>query len=89
MIRMSYVKKTASEMILLGLQRATEENLKVKKRGNMFRVTNNEGEKTYTVATEANFIMSCDCPHNTHIKVTCKHMFAVLLNARNKYQLPL
>ena len=86
---MSYIKKTASEMILLGLQRATEENLKVKKRGEFFKVTNTEGDTTYTVATESNMIMNCTCPHNTHRNVTCKHMFAVLLNARNKYTLPL
>jgi hypothetical protein len=86
---MAYIKKTASEMILLGLQRATEENLKVKKRGQLFKVTNNEGDKVYSVLTNDNVIQSCDCPHNSHRNVTCKHMFAVLLNARNKYTLPL
>ena len=77
------------KMVLLGLQRATEEALKVKKRGTTFRVTNNEGDATYSVQTIANFITSCDCPHNTYRKVTCKHMFAVLLKSKNKYQLPL
>ena len=82
---MAYVKKSKEEMILLGLQRATLENLKTKKRGNVFKVTNNEGTDTYTVQTNDNAITSCDCPHNTHRHVTCKHMFAVLLNSRNKY----
>ena len=86
---MAYVKKTASEMTLLGLQRATEEQLKVKKRGNLFRVTNVEGDATYTVATDSNVITNCTCPHNEHRHVTCKHMFAVLLHAKNKYTLPL
>ena len=84
-----YVKKTQEQMVLLGLQRATQEALKVKKRGNVFRVTNDEGDKVYSVMTADNVITSCDCPHNTHRHVTCKHMFAVLLNARNKYTLPL
>jgi uncharacterized Zn finger protein len=77
------------KMILLGLQRATQEGLKVKKRDNVFRVTNDEGAETYSVQTEANFIQSCTCPHNTYRKVACKHMFAVLLKSKNKYQLPL
>jgi uncharacterized Zn finger protein len=86
---MSYIKKSKEEMVLLGLQRATMENLKTKKRGNVFKVTNNEGDSVYTVQTDENTIKSCDCPHNTHRHVVCKHMFAVLLTSRNKYQLPL
>ena len=77
------------KMILLGLQRATQEGLKVKKRGTTFRVTNNEGDKTYSVQTNHNFIVACDCPHNTHRHVTCKHMFAVMLTSRNKYSVEL
>jgi hypothetical protein len=82
---MAYVKKSKEEMILLGLQRATIENLKTKKRGNVFKVTNHEGDTVYTVNTSENSITSCDCPQHTHRHIACKHMFAVLLQSRNKY----
>jgi uncharacterized Zn finger protein len=76
-----------STMTLLGLQRATEEKLKIKKRGDVFRVTNSEGNQVYSVHTSGNVIQSCTCPHHVNRNVICKHMFYVMMKSKNQYTL--
>lgn len=84
---MAYVRMTKNEMESLGYERATIQDLRVKKiSDNNYEVYNAEKGIIYNIEVKDEYVHNCNCPHHCYRRVVCKHMFVVAIDFKLKIE---